>query len=87
MLIFKTLPGKKLRWKYIMVAVFSTSILFIIGKHFIGIYIGNSNLISIYGAAGTLIMLLVWVYYSALILYFGAELAKAHAISNNEFDE
>ncbi len=87
MLIFKTLPGKKLRWKYIMVAVLSTSVLFIIGKQLIGIYLGNSNLISIYGAAGTLIMLLIWVYYSAFILYFGAELAKAHAKSNNEFDE
>lgn len=87
MLIFKTLPGKKLRWKYITVAALTSSVLFIIGKYFIGLYLGNSSLISIYGAAGTLIMLLIWVYYSALILFFGAEIAKAHAKSNNEFDE
>lgn len=85
-LIFKTLPGKKLRWKYITVAALTASVLFIVGKYFIGLYLGSSSLISLYGAAGTLIMLLIWVYYSALILYFGAEIAKAYAHSNNDFE-
>lgn len=86
-LIFSTLPYRKLKWKYIIVAAFTTSSLFMIGKYFIGIYIGNSQLISIYGAAGTLIVLLTWVYYSAIILYFGAEIARAYAESNNEFNQ
>lgn len=86
-LIYKTLPDKRMKWKYIFVAAFSTSFLFMIGKYLIGLYLGNSKIISVYGAAGTLIVLLVWVYYSAVILYFGAELAKSYARSNNEFDE
>ena len=86
MLIFKTLHDKKMKWKYVFVAALSTTILFMVGKYLISVYLANSIIISIYGAAGTLIMLLVWVYYSAAVLYFGAEIAKAYAYSNNEFD-
>jgi membrane protein len=86
MLIFKTLHDKKMKWKYVFVASLSTTILFMVGKYLISVYLANSIVISIYGAAGTLIMLLVWVYYSAAVLYFGAEIAKAYAYSNNEFD-
>lgn len=87
MLIFKTLPGKKMKWKYILVAALSTSTLFMIGKFLIGFYLGKTNLISVYGAAGTMIVILIWVYYSAVILFFGAELAKALATFNNEFED
>jgi membrane protein len=87
MLIFKTLPGKKMKRKYILVASFSTSTLFMVGKFLIGFYLGKTNLISVYGAAGTMIVILIWVYYSAVILFFGAELAKALATFNNEFDD
>lgn len=83
-LIFKTLHDKKMKWKYVFTAAMSTTSLFMLGKYLISIYLGNSRIISIYGAAGTLIMLLVWVYYSAAVLYFGAEIAKAYANSNNE---
>ncbi len=83
-LIFKTLHDKKMKWKYVFTAALSTTVLFMLGKYLIGIYLGNSLIIGIYGAAGTLIMLLIWVYYSAAVLYFGAEIAKAYACSNNE---
>ncbi len=86
-LIFKTLPDKKMKWKYTWTAALSTSVLFMIGKYLIGIYLGNSNIMSTYGAAGTLIVLLTWVYYSAVILYFGAEIAKSYARINKEFDK
>jgi membrane protein len=86
MLIFKTLHDKKMKWKYVFVAALSSTILFLAGKYLIGLYLANSIVISVYGAAGTLIMMLVWVYYSAVVLYFGAEIAKAYAYSNNEFD-
>jgi membrane protein len=86
MLIFKTLHDKKMKWKYVFVAALSATLLFLTGKYLIGLYLANSIVISVYGAAGTLIMLLVWVYYSAVVLYFGAEIAKAYAYSNNEFD-
>ena len=83
-LIFKTLHDKRMKWKYVFTAAISTTLLFMLGKYLISIYLGNSRIISIYGAAGTLIILLVWVYYSAAVLYFGAEIAKAYASSNNE---
>ncbi len=86
LLIYKTLPRKRLRWKYIYNASLFTSGLFMIGKYLISWYLSSSKLVSVYGAAGTLIILLIWVYYSAIILYFGAELAKAHAIYNNDYE-
>lgn len=86
LLIFRTLPNKTMKWKYLIVASCTTSFLFMIGKYLIGLYLGNSRMMSIYGAAGTLIVLLIWVYYSAIILYFGAELAKSYARSNHEFE-
>lgn len=85
MLIFKTLQEGKMKWKYIFAASLSSTLLFLTGKYLIGLYLANSIVISVYGAAGTLIMLLVWVYYSASVLYFGAEIAKAYAHNNNEF--
>ena len=62
-----------------MVGAMVTAVLFMLGKFAITFYIGSSNIGSTYGAAGSIVVLLIWVYYSALILYFGAEFTKAYA--------
>jgi len=79
MIIFKVLPDAIIRWKDVTVGAMVTAILFMLGKFGITFYIGQSNIGSTYGAAGSLVVLLIWVYYSALILYFGAEFTKAWA--------
>ena len=75
--IFKVLPDAKTKWKDIMPGALTSGILFMIGKFAISFYIGKSNVGTTYGAAGSLVVLLLWVYYSAIILYMGAEFAKA----------
>ena len=75
--IFKVLPDAKTKWKDIFPGALASGILFMIGKFAISFYIGKSNVGSTYGAAGSLVVLLLWVYYSAMILYLGAEFAKA----------
>lgn len=79
LLIYKTLPNKNMKWKYTIVASAVTSFLFMIGKNLIGLYLSKSNTITIYGAAGSLIVILLWVYYISAILYFGAHIIKAYA--------
>lgn len=77
--IYKTLPRVHVRWQEAFVGAAATAILFTIGKWLIGLYIGRSVLSSIYGAVGSVLALLVWVYYSAQIFLFGAELTWAYA--------
>jgi membrane protein len=77
--IFKVLPDAKIRWKHVMVGSFATAVLFMTGKFCIGFYLGHSNLTSIYGTAGSIIVVMIWVYYSAVILYFGAVFTKVYA--------
>jgi membrane protein len=77
--IFKILPDVDLRWRDVWVGAVVTSLLFSVGKLAIGLYIGKGAVASAYGAAGSLVVVLVWVYYSAQILYFGAELTKVLA--------
>jgi membrane protein len=77
--IYKVLPDRTLQWKDVIVGALMTSALFNIGKTFIGWYIGSSAVASSYGAAGGLIVLLLWVYYSAQIFLFGAEFTKTYA--------
>jgi membrane protein len=72
-LIYLVLPDAKIQWKHVWVGALITAILFMLGKYLIGAYLSNSNFTQSYGAAGSLVALLVWVYYSALILLFGAE--------------
>jgi membrane protein len=79
-IIFKFLPDAKIRWKHVRAGAFTTALLFLIGKFLIGYYLGHSKLSSAYGAAGSVIVILLWVYYSAIILYFGAEFTRAYAI-------
>jgi len=77
--IFKVLPDAEIRWNDVWVGAASTSLLFSVGKWGIGLYLGNSSIGSTYGAAGSFIVLLVWIYYSAQILFFGAEFTQVYA--------
>lgn len=79
-LIFKTLPSGIIRLKDAFVGAAFTAVLFMIGKWGIGIYLGTTATSSLYGAAGSIIVMLMWVYYSAMILYFGAEFTKNYAL-------
>ncbi|MDM1098111.1 YihY/virulence factor BrkB family protein [Myroides odoratimimus] len=79
-LIFMTLPNGKLRWKDAFIGAGFTAVLFMFGKFGIGWYLGNTASSSLYGAAGSVTVMLIWVYYSAMILYFGAEFTKNYAI-------
>lgn len=78
-LIFKILPDAKIGWKDVLIGGLITAIFFTIGKIGISFYIMESNLTSLYGAAGSIIILMVWVYYSSIILYLGAEFTKVYA--------
>jgi membrane protein len=78
-MIFKILPDAIIEWQDVWIGAAATALLFTIGRHFISLYIGTSGVSSVYHAAGTLVLLLVWIYYSAQILLFGAELAKAYS--------
>jgi len=78
--IYKVLPDAKITWKDVLAGAIVTAVLFMIGKFAISFYISKSNVGSTYGAAGSLVILLLWVYYSAIILYFGAEFTKAYAV-------
>jgi membrane protein len=71
--IFKFLPDAEIGWKDVEVGALGTTVLFLLGKFLIGLYLGNSNPGEAFGAAGSLAVLLVWVYYSSMILLFGAE--------------
>lgn len=78
-LTFKYLPDAVIRWRDVWVGSFLTALLFVIGKYLIGFYLGNSDIASAYGAAGSVIILLVWIYYSSLIIFFGAEFTQEYA--------
>lgn len=77
--IFKVLPDIKLPWKVVRIGAFVTALLFTIGKSLIGLYIGNSAVGNTYGAASSLVVILLWVYYTAQIVFFGAEFTKVYA--------
>lgn len=77
--IFKVLPDAKIKWKDVMTGAITTAVLFMIGEFAISFYIGSSNVGITYGTAGSLVIILLWIYYSAIILYFGAEFTKAYA--------
>jgi membrane protein len=78
-LILKIVPDTKIRWKDVWMGAAFTSLLFTVGKVVIGYYLGHSELVAAYGAAGSLAVFLIWIYYSAQILLFGAELSHVYA--------
>jgi len=82
--IFKTLPDGKIHLRDCLIGAAFTAVLFMIGKFAIGAYLGSSTIASVYGAAGSLVLILAWVYYSAIILYFGAEFTKVFAYTHGK---
>jgi membrane protein len=78
-LIYKILPDAKIEWSDVWIGSAITALLFVIGQIFISLYLAKSGTASAYGAAGSLLVLLLWIYYSALILLFGAEFTKVYA--------
>ena len=78
--IFKVLPDAIIKWRDVILGSMVTAVLFMLGKFGISFYIGSSDVGSTYGAAGSLIVVLLWTYYSSIILYFGAEFTKAYAV-------
>lgn len=77
-IIFKFLPDARIKWKHVRTGAVFTAILFMLGRYLIGLYISKTGTESTYGAAGSIVVLLVWVYYSAVILYIGAEFTQVY---------
>jgi membrane protein len=78
-LIYKVIPDAEIAWRDVWIGAALTSFLFSIGKYAIGLYLGQSSASSVFGAAGSLVVVLLWIYYSALILFFGAEFTQVYA--------
>lgn len=77
-LMYKFIPDVEIRWNDVWIGAAITALLFTIGKFLIGLYLGRSTIGTAYGAAGSLVVILVWIYYSAQILFFGAELTQVY---------
>ncbi|MHC1769983.1 MAG: YihY/virulence factor BrkB family protein [Verrucomicrobiia bacterium] len=78
-LIFKILPDVKIAWRDVWIGAAMTTVLFTLGKFLLGLYLGTTGVASTYGAAGSVVVILIWVYYSAQILFFGAEFTQVYA--------
>ncbi len=86
-LIFKVLPEKKIEWRDVWVGAAVTAVLFSIGRLLIGIYLGSSSLLSVFGASASVILILVWTYYSSAIVFFGAEFTEIFARTHGSLRE
>lgn len=84
-LMFKFLPDAKIKWRAVWFGAFITAVLFVLGKFLLGLYFGEANPGSTYGAAGTIVLVLLWVSYSSLILFFGAQFTYVYAKAYNIF--
>ena len=80
-LLYKLVPDVHIEWRDVIIGAAVTSLLFSIGKFLIGLYLGKASVGSAYGAAGSLVVFIVWVYYSAQIFLFGAEFTEVYAVS------
>lgn len=78
-LIYKVIPDAKIHWRDVWIGAFVTATLFTIGKLLVGLYLGKSTFVSSYGAAGSVVALVVWVYYSSQIVFLGAEFTQVYA--------
>ena len=83
-MVFKLLTAAKISWRAVWVGAITTSVLFAVGKYLIGLYLTHSGTASIYGAAGSLVVFIFWVYYSAQVFYYGAEITYAYARHHEE---
>jgi len=81
--VFKILPDVKLRWRDVWGSAFLTALLFSGGRYLIALYLGHSTVASIYGAAGSLVALLIWIYYSSAILFFGVEFTRSYRLARH----
>ncbi|MCT8340350.1 YihY/virulence factor BrkB family protein [Flavobacteriaceae bacterium TK19130] len=81
--LFTFLPDVKIRWKTTLLGAFFTTLLFLAAKYIIGFYFATSDPASVYGAAGSVVLILLWVYYTCLIMFFGAELTVQWALLND----
>jgi membrane protein len=82
-IIYKYLSDAKLKWQSVWWGALFTALLFTLGKYLIGLYLGQSNLADTYGAAGSVVLILFWVFYSSQIFFFGAEFTRVLAIESN----
>jgi membrane protein len=78
-MVYKVLPDVEIAWEEVLIGAAVTAVLFMIGKYLIELYLRYSTTAVVYGAAGSLVVLLLWIYYSAQIVYFGAEFTKVYA--------
>jgi membrane protein len=78
-MIFKFLPDAKVRWRNVWIGALGTALLFTVGKELLGWYLGRESTVSAYGAAGSVVLVVLWVYYASVILFIGAEFTKAFA--------
>jgi membrane protein len=79
-MIYKFVPAADVAWRDVWAGAALATLLFVIGKHLLGLYLAFGTTTSAFGAAGSVILLLIWVYYSAQILLFGAEIAKVRSL-------
>jgi membrane protein len=86
-MIFKYLPDVKIKWRNVLIGAVLTAFLFNLGKYLIGLYLAKSAFNSTFGAAGSLVVLLAWIYYSAQILFLGAEFTQVYARRNGAYIE
>jgi membrane protein len=88
-IIFKVLPDARIKWSNVRVGAVVTAVLFMLGKFLIGFYLAQSSVTSIFGGASSIIIMMVWIYYNAFILYFGAEFTQvyARAMGNDIYPE
>jgi membrane protein len=77
--IYRLLPDVRLAWRNVWVGAAVTALLFTLGKSLIGLYLGRSAAASVYGAAGSFVVILIWIYYSAQVFFFGAEFTKVYS--------
>jgi membrane protein len=77
-IIFKVLPDASIKLKYVIVGAIVTALLFMLGKYAIGLYLAKSKIATAYGAAASVLIIMVWAYYNAIILYFGAEFTQVY---------
>lgn len=80
--LYRVLPDVQLKWRHVIVGAFTTSLLFSIGQRLIGLYLGHTAIASPFGAAGTIAIILVWVYYSTQIVLLGAEFTYQYSLHN-----
>lgn len=83
-LLFKVMPDVKVRWREAWLGALVTAVLFTIGRFLIALYLGHSTIAKNYGAAGSLVALLIWIYYSCAILFYGAEYVRAHRLAQGK---